>query len=660
MSSPQSSQIQPDGVLVILDPASFRIIQVSANTNEWLSKKPEELLNQPISQLLGADAGGFLLKVLSQPPSFQPQLQPISFGGRSFSLRAHYHASGLLIEMEPLPDDDKLLTYQLFSRLANFFHELELTSDPDRLLKMAARILREITGHESVRVHRFDPEWNSQVILEDRIDGEQPLLGHHFPASTIPARVRHLYRINRARQISHCKHTPVDLVPAANPFTDDVDLTRTQLCSVEPEHLDYMYQTGTLSSLTLALMPDGHLWGLLVCDSSQPRYLSPPVRAFCSMVAQLISENLQLAFNRQFSHQMSRLGRAIDQFNAAFQAEFELADALSGITLLLEPFESDALAIRLDGVDYLFGRHITTEAINCLREVVHKQTRTGLAYAEKIPDSLQGKTDWISGYLFMPLSAEAEEYLIFLRAEQNNCITWADEPSGETTAPHPRLKIRQEEIKGQSLPWERHHRAAASRLRRAINLRMASEMARLRKHDEEMAHLATHDKLTGLPNRLLLEDRLERAVAKARRDRGVCAVLFMDLDGFKPINDEHGHDIGDEILRRIARRLESNIRESDTFARLGGDEFVFILGGFCSQSTGRFGTETLAQKLLTSLKDPFVLEDQRSFQVSASIGIALYPFDAETPEALTRAADQAMYNVKQSGRHNYLFFSDFS
>ncbi|MBE0506645.1 MAG: diguanylate cyclase [Marinospirillum sp.] len=660
MSTEQPSQIQPDGVLLVLDPENFKIIQVSANTNEWLSKKPEELLGQAVSYVLGSDVGGFLLKVLSQPPSFQPQLQPISFGGRSFSLRTHYHSSGLLVEMEPLPDDDHLLTYKLFSKLSNFFHDLELTSDPDRLLKMAARILRETTGHESVRVHRFDPEWNSEVIFEDRADGEQHLLGHHFPANNIPARVRHLYRINRTRQISHCKHTPVDLIPASNPITDTVDLTRTHLRSIEPEHLEYMYNTGALSSLTLSIMPDGHLWGVLVCESSQPRYLSPPVRAFCSMVVQLVSENLQLAFNRQFSHQMSRLGRAIDQFNAGFQAEFELHDALSGITHLLAPFEADALVLRLDGVDYLYGRDITPEAIQCLREVVHKQTRSGIAYAEKVPDSLSGKTDWIAGYLFMPLAAQAEEYLILLRSEQSSLKTWAADPSRRDTAPHVDYKVWQEEVKGQSLPWERHHRAAASRLRRAINLRMASEMARLRKHDEEMAHLATHDKLTDLPNRLLLEDRLERAVAKARRDRGVCAVLFMDLDGFKPINDQHGHDTGDEILRRIARRLESNIRESDTFARLGGDEFVFILGGFCSQSTGRFGTETLAQKLIASLKDPFVLEDQRSFQVSASIGIALYPFDAETPEALTRAADQAMYNVKQSGRHNYLFFSDFS
>ncbi|SFX09575.1 bifunctional diguanylate cyclase/phosphodiesterase [Marinospirillum alkaliphilum] len=662
----QPGLIQPDGVLLVIDSENFRIIQVSANTNEWLGKKPDELLGQPVSQVLGAEAGGFLLKVLSHPPSWQPQLQPLVYGGHTFSMRAHHHDSGILVEMEPLPDDEKLLTYRLFSRLGNFFDEMELTNDPDRLLKMATRILLEVTGHESVMVYRFDPEWNGQVTIEERTDGQQRFLGHHFPASDIPAQARRLYRINRTRQISNVHYTPVPLVPAVNPHTGSLDLSRTQLRSVSPVHLEYMRNMGTLSSLTLSLMPDGHLWGLLVCHGSQPRYLCPQIRTFCSMVAQLVSENLQLALNRELSHQMSRLGRSIDLFNARFQAENDLAIGLGNITGLLATFEADAIALRLDGVDYLFGRPVCQSAIQCLKQSAHQNTRAGLAYAERVPVDLHGKTDWICGYLFLPLSASGDEYLVLLRAEKIATKFWAGEPAKavreDTTStqlsPRHSFAVWQEEIKGQSLAWERHHRAAASRLRRAINLRMASEMARIRQHDAEMAHLATHDSLTGLPNRLLVEDRLDRALAKARRERGVCVLMFVDLDGFKPINDQQGHDCGDLILQQVARRMESSIRESDTLARLGGDEFLFILSGFSSQSTARYGTETIATKLMRQFSEPFVLEDGRRFNLGASIGIALYPFDAETPEALIKAADQAMYKVKENGRNNYHFFSD--
>jgi diguanylate cyclase (GGDEF)-like protein len=186
---------------------------------------------------------------------------------------------------------------------------------------------------------------------------------------------------------------------------------------------------------------------------------------------------------------------------------------------------------------------------------------------------------------------------------------------------------------------------------------MASEMSRLRQHDAKMAHLATHDALTGLPNRLLVDDRLERALSRARRERSGGAVLFLDLNGFKPINDQYGHDTGDAVLQQVAERLESIVRDSDTFARFGGDEFVFVITGYLSMSTARVGAEAMASKLLAALEQPFKVEQEQLY-VGASIGIALYPFDSEDPEQLIKLADQAMYTVKETGGSHYHFVAD--
>lgn len=651
--------IQPDGLLLVLDHENFNILQVSDNTNAWLGLQTEQLLGQPLTEILGKQLQGFLKEVLSFPPNYQPTLKPIQYQDQGFVLRGHHNAGGILVEMEPLPEDDQLLTYRLFTQLNNFFHELELTHDPDRLLKMAARLICQTTGHESVMVYKFDADWNGQIIIEDRADGQQRFLGHHFPASDIPAQARRLYRINRVRRISNANYTPVPLVPENNPLTGELDMTYTQLRSVSPVHLEYMRNMGTASSLTMSLMPDGHLWGMIVCHGDQPNYLSQPVRTFCKMVSQLVSENLQLALNRQFNHQMTRLGRAIDQFNAPFQAAFDLEEALGGLENLLAPFECDAIFLRLDGVFYHYGQCLDATEMQSLRNAVRHQTHAGMAYSEHLPKEYLGKADWICGYLFLPLAHTGDEYLVFLRKERPREISWAGEPAEAETRISPRQSFTawKEQVRGQSLPWERHHRAAASRLRRAINLRMASEMTLLRQHDAEMAHLATHDALTGLPNRLLVDDRLERSLAKARRERGAVALLFVDLDGFKPINDQYGHDTGDAILCLIAGRLSQIIRESDTFARLGGDEFVFIITGFASQSTTLFGAETLACKLLQALETPFTVKGQ-DFQVGASIGIALYPFDSDDPSELIHKADQAMYTVKETGRSNYHFYAD--
>ena len=157
---------------------------------------------------------------------------------------------------------------------------------------------------------------------------------------------------------------------------------------------------------------------------------------------------------------------------------------------------------------------------------------------------------------------------------------------------------------------------------------------------------AHHDALTGLPNRLLFEERLNEAVATADRHGRPFGVLFLDLDGFKAINDELGHSCGDAVLIEIARRLRRSLRASDFLARIHGDEFVFILHGISEAHQAR----SMAQKLLASVRAPIKVSDTK-VRVLASIGIAMYPDDGTTANALLRAADTAMYSVK-AGRRN--------
>ncbi len=160
------------------------------------------------------------------------------------------------------------------------------------------------------------------------------------------------------------------------------------------------------------------------------------------------------------------------------------------------------------------------------------------------------------------------------------------------------------------------------------------------------------DALTGLPNRQGLATRLDHALAVARREGGAAAVLFLDLDGFKAVNDGRGHAAGDAVLREIAARLRSRLRDTDTVARLGGDEFVVV----AERVDDAQRISTLARKLLAVVTAP-VLVGQESLTVSASIGIALGPGDADTAEALLAAADAAMYAAKRDGKNAFRYFS---
>ncbi len=152
-----------------------------------------------------------------------------------------------------------------------------------------------------------------------------------------------------------------------------------------------------------------------------------------------------------------------------------------------------------------------------------------------------------------------------------------------------------------------------------------------------MSHLAQHDALTGLPNRLLLTDRLERAIAAARRHGGSLAVLFMDLDRFKSINDSLGHAVGDQLLQSVARRLVAGVRDSDTVSRQGGDEFIVLLSEVGCVEDAAF----TADKLLATTADPHRIDGQ-DLHVTASVGIGVYPADGTEPEALLKKADLAL------------------
>lgn len=168
---------------------------------------------------------------------------------------------------------------------------------------------------------------------------------------------------------------------------------------------------------------------------------------------------------------------------------------------------------------------------------------------------------------------------------------------------------------------------------------------------EQLAYMAHFDSLTGLPNRALFFDRTRQAVSLAKREKRCCGFMFIDLDGFKGVNDTHGHEAGDQLLRLVAERIKGALRESDTVARMGGDEFAVILATLGMRNDAAH----VAEKISSQLSQPFVI-GQAVCSVGASIGISIYPDDADDVEALLHCADTAMYEVKRCGKNHYRFF----
>jgi diguanylate cyclase (GGDEF)-like protein/PAS domain S-box-containing protein len=212
-----------------------------------------------------------------------------------------------------------------------------------------------------------------------------------------------------------------------------------------------------------------------------------------------------------------------------------------------------------------------------------------------------------------------------------------------------------EDIGAERAAREALERAVAERTAelREANLRLQGEIADRRQAESRAQHLADHDALTGLPNRRLLEDRLTQALALSQRNRKQSAVMFVDLDRFKNINDSLGHAAGDIVLKEVADRLVKQLRVGDTICRMGGDEFVVVL----PEVKRAADAANVAAKILETVAQPLKVEG-RELSITPSVGISVYPDDGRDAETLIRNADAAMYHAKETGRANYQFFTE--
>jgi diguanylate cyclase (GGDEF)-like protein len=258
----------------------------------------------------------------------------------------------------------------------------------------------------------------------------------------------------------------------------------------------------------------------------------------------------------------------------------------------------------------------------------------------------------------IPLPSDAVDVSIdddvvtqWLRLDAGVPIGWLQLRISTTEADHTLIKLRQEVMTWLLIACLVLLTALTLVLLRTRGLVRLEEGALLARNDA-LEQVAYRDSLTGLPNRHLLLDRLEQAIAFSERHDKKFAVCFMDLDGFKTINDSHGHEIGDLVLRVVGQRVQKCLRKNDTVARLGGDEFVILLTEISDEPSY---VEVL-ERILSYVHQPIQIARHVTTQISTSIGVSIYPTDNSPPSVLIEHADQAMYQAKRSGKNRWLLY----
>ncbi|WP_333104661.1 MULTISPECIES: EAL domain-containing protein [unclassified Microcoleus] len=596
--------------------------------------------------------------------------------------------------------EQEILLNRITNRIRN---SLEL----QEILTTTAREIRSFLESDRVKVYRFEADGSGEVIAES-INGHKlpSMLGLRFPAGDIPQSAREMFLKARQRVIVdvELQHQTINRLdcPETGKTLAVEDISYRP---VDPCHAEYLKAMGARSSLTVPILHQNHLWGLLVSHHSQPKRFSDRELKMVQLLVDQLSIAIAQSFLLSQARQQARDEAVINQITSLLHSPLELNEIrkavleqtvkhLRGsggrlylaaefgdrpallytcgqqptdIDLELSPFWQQIMwrasqddraqtanhTSQLGIFENLYSQHYSSIDSNISSFLVpHLYAISDISKEPQLKSvSANLLAASIRSFLAVPLQYRQQciGCLTVFRSPIETEILWAGRCSSDARNDRPRQSFAAwKEIKtGEAQKWTSEEQKLAQSL--GTHLYMAVMQRRV---EAMIRHQASHDPLTGLPNRLLFNERLSLALASAHQNGEMLAVIFLDLDRFKNVNDTLGHPVGDLLLQSVSRRLTNCLRVGDSMARWGGDEFTVLLYNI---NTPEEATK-ICQLIIQSLSSPFDFEGLELY-IKASLGIALAPYDGEDAETLLKNADAAMYKAKQKGRNNYQFYT---
>lgn len=608
--------IQSHGTLLAVDPETATVVVASENAGAWLGR--------PI-----AEAGSDTLDYAARTGNAIDPVR-VTWAGAPADAIVHRVDGLTVVELEPVIEGVEYVRTGVVGAIQRL---AALTSVAD-LRREAAAEIRRITGFDRVMVYHFHPDGHGEVVADDRIPELEPYLGLHFPASDIPAQARQLYVTNLCRAIGSTSDEGIPLV-AVRGEASALDLSHAELRSVSPYHLQYMRNMGQASTVSLSLIGDGQLVGMITCAHRTERRLPVLLRRSLEVLATQIA--MQLAAMTEIErlrHTVESRERRAALLAPLYASDDIAAALLGGPRTVLDLVPADGVVVRLDGDSRVAGRMPSAAAVEKLLERLDGTPLVSECLSLDRPELAAFLPD-VAGLLVVPLDADGDS-LIFVRGEVAREIAWLGDPGGanrpDDLSPRTSFSAWRQSVRGRSEPWG----AAAAE---AGELARELETALRRRAESRLAELAMRDALTGLFNRRYLDER-----TAAQGSVEGTAMLFVDLDHFKRINDEYGHEVGDGVILEVARRLLAHSRAQDVVVRLGGDEFVVLCDGVAGSDVA-----ALAARIVEAIAVPIVVGTQ-VVAVTASCGV-VQAEPGSSPTGLLEAADAAMYRAKRSGRN---------
>ena len=490
-------QIQPHGILAVLEPTTLNILQVSANVETHLAMSPDALLGQPLSQLLGeTQAEAVRQMICDGDSSGKTRSRMLTLPTKSAALQAdwrgliHAGPEAVLLELTRYLGSSSPDPIALHERLRQGVSQFQQASSPEGIASIVVETVQALTGLGRVMVYKLGHDYSGAVIAEAISDAElekERFLGLRFPATDIPAQARQLYLQNWLRIIPDASYQPVPLVPERHPHSQrPTDLGAATLRSVSPLHVEYLQNMGVQASMSISLIVEDRLWGLIACHHLEPKYIDYETHKACEFLGQIASVELfrqQTLIEKTYQAQV----RAIQQQIRQTISQLQPAHAIESVLIqyqrkLLTLVQASGAVIALGSQMTLIGETPPASRIKPLLEWLIEQNED-VYHTQALSQAFEPAsqdTACASGLLaisiFLP---EASYHIIWFRPEQRRSVHWAGNPhKPKTTAddgslyltPRQSFERWQEDVYEQSLPWKTTEIAAAQELRATLLL----------------------------------------------------------------------------------------------------------------------------------------------------------------------------------------------
>jgi light-regulated signal transduction histidine kinase (bacteriophytochrome) len=479
--------IQPHGLLFVLREPELLIVQASENA--------EQMLGIPVDQLLGKDLSSFLqpeqiAKVQFALDSVDPRdNNPVELG--LFAPKAntqldgfvHRHDGFSYIELEAasLTAGARFLDfYKKVSQLTSKLHEADSLKS---LLHESTKGIRSMTGFDRVMIYRFAESNEGEVVAETTAEGIDSFLGLWYPASDIPEQARRLYLVNPIRNIVDVDYTPAAILPVINPDSGrPADLSFAGLRSVSPIHCEYLRNMGVAASMSVSIILDGKLWGLIACHHQTPKFVSYEVRKACAFIGQVLSGEISRRETLEASAYQSRATSMQARFLELMAGSPNpLLGLVNSSPTLLDLIPADGVAVVQGDKTHLLG---TTPGYDDLMRLIDQLQTSGMA-STFVTRSLKNHfplsaamRDTASGLIALSVQREPATYILFFRPEVARTVVWGGNPEkpvvpsedGFRIGPRKSFEAWKEEMTGQSLPWSKSEVRVAQELRNLVTV----------------------------------------------------------------------------------------------------------------------------------------------------------------------------------------------